>query len=170
MEYILILALQLVIGIIFISSGVHKISNFSNYISDIKSYKLLPNYMVVPFGYFDIGLNVLIFSSHVTGKYIELTSLLGIGLLIIYTAALSISLIRGYKNLNCGCGGVVGSHKVSWKLVLRNLLIIGVLILIAIKNIDISMSTLTLQVYLGILSIFLVLVLYNLFRKILREI
>ncbi|MBJ6950286.1 hypothetical protein JG666_23760, partial [Vibrio cholerae] len=44
-------------------------------------------------------------------------------LLLVYSVAISINLLRGRKEISCGCGGVLGNHKLSWMLVVRNLFI-----------------------------------------------
>lgn len=49
-------------------------------------------------------------------------------LLIIYTIAIIINLVKGRVDFDCGCGGLVGAHKLSKNLVFRNVLLIFVLI------------------------------------------
>lgn len=50
-------------------------------------------------------------------------------LLVIVTAAVAINLIRGRRDIDCGCGGLSGDPSLSWGLVARNgLLLAAVLI------------------------------------------
>lgn len=46
-------------------------------------------------------------------------------LLIIYTTGIGINLYRGRRDLDCGCGGPASRHLISGWLVLRNLLLLG---------------------------------------------
>lgn len=49
-------------------------------------------------------------------------------LLTLVTVAVTINLLRGRAHIDCGCGGQSGQH-LSWALVLRNLVLIGLALL-----------------------------------------
>jgi len=51
------------------------------------------------------------------------------GLLLLYATAIGVNLYRGRRDLDCGCGGQASSHKISGWLVLRNLLLLGLVLL-----------------------------------------
>lgn len=51
------------------------------------------------------------------------------GLLLVYTAGISINLLRGRRNIDCGCSGPSSRHELSGWLVLRNLLLSGLVLL-----------------------------------------
>jgi hypothetical protein len=53
------------------------------------------------------------------------------GLLLVYTAGISINLLRGRRNIDCGCSGPSSRHELSGWLVLRNLLLLGLVLLAA---------------------------------------
>jgi len=52
-------------------------------------------------------------------------------LLFIYTAGISINLLRGRRNIDCGCSGPASRHELSWWLVLRNLVLLSLVLLAA---------------------------------------
>ncbi|WP_289141256.1 MauE/DoxX family redox-associated membrane protein [uncultured Brevibacillus sp.] len=56
----------------------------------------------------------------------QIGAVLGGLLLILYSVAIAINLLRGRRDISCGCGGVAGNHPISWLLVLRNLLLMFV--------------------------------------------
>ncbi|MGO4119283.1 MauE/DoxX family redox-associated membrane protein, partial [Rhizobium ruizarguesonis] len=45
-------------------------------------------------------------------------------LLVVYSVAITINLVRGRNEISCGCGGVLGTHNLSWKLVIRNIFLL----------------------------------------------
>ncbi len=50
-------------------------------------------------------------------------------LLFIYTAGISINLLRGRRNIDCGCSGPASRHELSGWLVLRNLVLLSLVLL-----------------------------------------
>lgn len=52
-------------------------------------------------------------------------------LLLIYTAGISINLLRGRRDIDCGCSGPASRHELSGWLVLRNLVLLGLVLVAA---------------------------------------
>jgi len=51
------------------------------------------------------------------------------GLLVVYAAGIGINLIRGRRDIDCGCNGPASKQVLSWWLVARNLLFLGFILL-----------------------------------------
>jgi hypothetical protein len=51
----------------------------------------------------------------------------GIALLCVVTSAVVVNLLRGREHISCGCGGASGEQSLSWALVSRNLVFVGLL-------------------------------------------
>ncbi|MGC4377299.1 MauE/DoxX family redox-associated membrane protein [Fictibacillus sp. Mic-4] len=120
----LTLFIRMVIGIIFFSSFISKITNLTEHSNVIKSYKILPNKFVMSFAFVEISLEFFSSLLVLLGYLQEIASSILILLLILYSLAISLNLFNGRTRISCGCKGVMGDHKLSWILVLRNLLII----------------------------------------------
>lgn len=118
------LYLKLLIGFIFITSSFSKWRGFQEHIGVISDYRILPSKYSVIVARIDLILETLIACLLITGVWIDKVSIMAITLIGIYTLAIIINLFRGRYEISCGCGGVVGNHKLSWKLVIRNMIII----------------------------------------------
>lgn len=127
---LLILSMKIIISLIFISSAVSKIFNFTEHIIVIRKYNIIPNHLVKLFAYLEIMIELsasvlLLFSS-----YVYVSSMAIILLLMVYTFALTINLTRGNTDLSCGCSGVLGNHAITWWLPIRNIFMIVTLVMI----------------------------------------
>jgi hypothetical protein len=72
------------------------------------------------------------------------------GLLLLYTAGIGINLYRGRRDIDCGCGGPASRHELSGWLVVRNVLLIGLVVLALVPSTGRSLNWLDLLLYLGI--------------------
>lgn len=54
----------------------------------------------------------------------------GAALLVVVTVAVAINLLRGRREISCGCGGASGDQQLSWGLVARNV-VLGLALLAA---------------------------------------
>ena len=65
-------------------------------------------------------------------------------LLFFYATAISINLYRGRRDIDCGCNGPATTQALSWWLVFRNLLFLGLVLLAMGPSIDRSLNWLDL--------------------------
>ncbi|WP_278043194.1 MauE/DoxX family redox-associated membrane protein [Paenibacillus elgii] len=116
---------RIFLAIVFISSGASSLRYWHVHIGIIKDYRILPEPWVRCFAILDHTLKWLTGISLLLGIYSSLAALIGSGLLLMYSIALAINLLRGRKELSCGCGGLAGNHSISWMLVWRNLFLMA---------------------------------------------
>jgi uncharacterized membrane protein YphA (DoxX/SURF4 family) len=99
---ILFIVFRIFIGFIFIYAGFDKILNPAGFAESIANYRILPEVaihlfaVVLPWIEFFAGLFLIL------GLFVHGSSLLLLGLLVIFTLAISISLFRGI-DISCGC-------------------------------------------------------------------
>lgn len=111
---------------LFFSTSVNKIRNIESHFILIKNYMIIPKKLIPFFLYLEITLEIIVGITLMLGVYQELGIFIMICLLIVYSIAISVNLVKGNKEISCGCGGLIGDHKLSWKLVFRNLGFFGV--------------------------------------------
>lgn len=119
------LSLKYILILILLSSSFGKIRNFKEHIHSIREYKILPNNTVQVFAYLDVAVESIVGLTLLIGYFQREMATVASVLIIIYTSAIIINLLRGRRDLDCGCKGAVGSHSISWKLVLRNCILMG---------------------------------------------
>ena len=126
----LLLTARIILGFIFVFAAVSKAAEPESFAQAISNYKLLPDFVinisaiVLPWIELSAGLLLLF------GISVKENSAILSGLLIIFIAAIFISLLRGL-DIDCGCYGTVDGSKVGLIKILENvgLLILGLILL-----------------------------------------
>jgi hypothetical protein len=87
------------------------------------------------------------------------------GLILLYAAAMAVNLLRGRRQIDCGCGGEV--HPLSWMLVLRNGVLAAAGLAVAGPTIERELEWLDgISLVVGVLAFY---ALYLLFDELLRQ-
>lgn len=137
------LFLRVFLAFIFIGSALSKINNFDKHIGIISDYKILPPNLSKVAGRLDFIAELVVGLFLIVGFLKPLVVLGAVLLFLIYNVAISINLLRGRKEISCGCGGILGNHQLSWKLVTRNIFLIVITLSILLnKNSLFSLDTL----------------------------
>lgn len=119
-------------GLMFLLAAVHKLSATAEFRAVLADYRVMPASVVpvvailLPICEIVLGLAWLFSSIEVW--------LPTAGLLALYTAGISINLLRGRVHISCGCGfgrSTSADDALSWGLVLRNVVLIGAALLMA---------------------------------------
>ncbi len=123
---------RLLLGVLLLSVGVSKLAHPRQFQRGIQDYHILPSLLEkklalaallsfgIPLAELLAGLGLL------SGFWLVPAIVLAIALFVVFSAAITINLVRGRHDLSCHCGGIVGNHLISWWLVGRNgLLIVG---------------------------------------------
>ena len=131
------LFVRLLLGAIFLSTGVSKFAHPRRFQRGIQDYEVLPAKLesklalsrLLTFGIPIVELAVAL--SLLSGFLLVPASILGLVLLVVFSAAIASNLLRGRTDLSCHCGGSLGEHRISWGLVGRNgLLMVSLLVLL----------------------------------------
>ena len=96
---------------------IHKLQAPAAFKSTLKNYRLLPESLLAVSSFLLITLELLAVGSLITNSGIG--SGVAAGLLSIYTTAITISLIRGRIDIDCGCSGSAIRQTLSGWLVIR---------------------------------------------------
>ncbi len=129
-DYLLLVA-RIILGFVFILAAVSKTADPEGFAQAIANYKLLPDFLIniaaiiLPWIELSAGLLLLF------GISVKENSAILSGLLIIFIAAIFISLLRGL-DIECGCFGTVDGSKVGLQKILENvgLLFLGIILLV----------------------------------------
>jgi putative oxidoreductase len=94
--------LRIVLGCVFIYACWHKIIDPPAFARSIANYQILPRALVNPAALLMPWLELVCGVSLITGLLVRGSALILSGLLVTFTAALTLSLIRGL-DIHCGC-------------------------------------------------------------------
>ncbi len=131
MDPVITVIISICMSMLFGVAAVHKLKAPEVFKAAMEEYRLIPSNLL---GIVSITLIllelissvlILIPSGRPTGSLIMGT------LLLLYATSISINLYRGRRDIDCGCNGPATTQAISWWLVGRNLVFLG-LVLIAI--------------------------------------
>lgn len=117
-KYVLFIS-QLILSLIFIFSGIEKISDLNYFLVAINNYKIFPdfthNFITVTFPWIELILGVLL----LFGFYKKEISVIFSFLIFLFTLLIFISILRGL-DIDCGCFGTLSSVKVGYYKIYEN--------------------------------------------------
>ncbi|MDX8365386.1 MauE/DoxX family redox-associated membrane protein [Cytobacillus sp. IB215665] len=120
---------QLFFVIMFLSTAFSKITNFKEHATIVKTLAFLSKTSGNILTIFLIIAEVFIPISFMINLHFRTTVYAAIILLVIYCFGIIINLMASNEKMDCGCGGILHSHKLSGAIVIRNLIFVSLLIL-----------------------------------------
>lgn len=123
MDPVLPLVVSLALAALWLVAAWHKLTAFSQFVSTLSDYRLLPEGMTNLCGVMLIAVELGLGSGLVVpaGRSLALTG--SAALLLVYAAAMAINLFRGRRHIDCGCMGPAARQSLSGWLLTRNLLL-----------------------------------------------
>ena len=119
-----VLVANVLLGGVFLLSGLAKLRDFPGFLGTLGNYQLLPAALVRPAGAMivlaELALGAAAIIAVPLGSQI---AMLGIAaLLFVYAAAMGINIARGRDHIDCGCLGFGAAQAtLGWELVSRNI-------------------------------------------------
>jgi hypothetical protein len=106
------------LALVFLLAVVHKLKAPAAFRATMKNYRLLPDGLLTLLVYTIITAELLVVVALLANS--RLGSGIAAGLFAVYTLAISINLIRGRRDIDCGCSGPAVRETLSAWLVIRN--------------------------------------------------
>jgi hypothetical protein len=132
MDPVITTTIVICMSLLFAISAIHKLRDPSAFQTAMDGYRLVPPALL------GIAAKTLMASELIAAVMllIPLTRSIGLGvvlaLLSIYTLSISVNLLRGRRDIDCGCHGPASKQLLSWWLVSRNL-VFAALVLVAMQ-------------------------------------
>ncbi|MFL0364658.1 MauE/DoxX family redox-associated membrane protein [Pseudobacillus sp. 179-B 2D1 NHS] len=151
---------QIFLAIIFFTSGVEKLLNFKSHLRNTAMYKIIPQRITPFFLKIDIFFQLLISVLLLFGYYLKLALLLSFLFLVVYTVAIIVNLLRDRK-ISCSCGGILGNHEISRKLVFRNLFFLGIVPFLYLHAERLELNLISFILFVNAINISLLIYMFN---------
>lgn len=107
----------------------HKLRARDAFIVIVDDYRLLPRQAAPVAAVAIMGLEALVLAGLCTTASVRAAAMLAMVLLAVYGSAIGINLVRGRRDIDCGCtgpaGGSQGLHRLSGWLLVRNAALIA---------------------------------------------
>lgn len=112
--------LRAALSLLFVSAAAHKLRDVDGFRRAVEGYELVAPLWAVPIGGGLIALEIGIAAGFWFGRVAPIAALAAAALLIGYGGAITLNLLRGRRDIDCGCGGPAGRQTISAALVVRN--------------------------------------------------
>ncbi|KEP27606.1 MauE/DoxX family redox-associated membrane protein [Bacillus zhangzhouensis] len=113
------------LGIIFAGAWLDKVRKQTAHVQQMNAYRLLPPSFAAPMFYLFLFVE-LVCTVHLFIWNMSLVPAIGLtALLCIYTGAVTFNLLRGHRDISCGCGGLLENERLHWGIVIRNMLMLA---------------------------------------------
>lgn len=124
------IALRAALSLLFVWAAGHKLRDVAAFRHALANYALLPARWIGP----SVALLVAVEIAVAAGLWLPglrvAAALAAGGLLVLYAGAISINLLRGRRDIGCGCAGAADDRPLGWGLAARN----GVLVVAALAG------------------------------------
>ncbi len=118
-NYVLFVA-RFVVGIVFIIASIDKIAAADAFAASVHAYELVPDFLVNAAALVIPWLELLCGIFLIVGFKVRASALVILILLVVFTSAMAIALMRGLT-IDCGCFGKEHASPVSWIKVLEDI-------------------------------------------------
>lgn len=117
---------RVAVACLFGAAAVGKLRRRADFAGAVAGYRLLPAGLVAPVALALPPLEIAIAIGLLAGMPLAITA--GSALLALFAAAMAINLLRGRRDVDCGCDPTARARPITWTFVARNLLL-GALLL-----------------------------------------
>ncbi len=118
---LVLLFFRLLLSIVFFVSAIDKVRQFQQFTTTITAYRLLPENWSKSLALAIMGTEFSVSMLLFMGWQSQIAAFVSIFMLLIFSIAMGINLIRGRTDLSCGCSGEKHTQKISLGLVGRNI-------------------------------------------------
>lgn len=117
---VVVALLHILIGLLFLTSGIAKALDLTRFTASVAEYKLIPSNMSAPIAYALVSLELTTGVLLLVGLFTTIATLIAIMLLAVFSTAVAMNLLRGRTQIDCGCLGGLSEQYLSWSIVARN--------------------------------------------------
>lgn len=139
---LVILSARIAIALLFLVAVVSKLRHYSVFRATILDYQLAPKPLVGIVAISVITLEASVVLGSLSLSYSSIAMQIAMYLVLFYGVAIAINLIRGRRDIDCGCTGPAVRQSLSGWLVLRNAGLAGVAWLGSLVAVNRSLSVL----------------------------
>jgi hypothetical protein len=111
---------RLALSLLFVWAASHKLRDISGFRTALTAYELLPSRGVGAFAELLIAMEIGVAAGMWLPGRAATAAFAASGLLAMYAGAIAVNLVRGHRDIDCGCAGAAADRPLSGALVLRN--------------------------------------------------
>jgi hypothetical protein len=116
---------RLVLAAVFALAAIAKLRSLDEFIGVVHNYRVLPEPLVRPVAYALPPLEAVVALALLAEPAHGVGALAAGVLLAVFGLAMAVNLVRGRLEIDCGCFAATLRQRISWSLVARNVVLIG---------------------------------------------
>ncbi len=128
MDPALALTLRLALSALFLAAAYHKTRDIARFRAILSAYRVMPERIVVPIARVLIACELIVGSAFLIGEFQagfqQFAASGAVALLVAYTAGIAVNLLRGRREIDCGCGDLTRNQPIGPLLLFRNAVLI----------------------------------------------
>lgn len=113
------------LALVLLTASGAKLGNLREFVGVVRNYRLLPDLMVPFVGRALPASEAIVAIGLLVGILVGWLALAAVGLFLLFGCAVAINLLRGRRDISCGCFGPQQDHHLSWSLTVRNAILAG---------------------------------------------
>jgi uncharacterized membrane protein YphA (DoxX/SURF4 family) len=117
------LGVRTLVALIFLTAAYGKLRHGAAFQGVIANYRLLPEALVAPVAYLLPPVEALLGTGLLLGLGSPWPEAAAASLLVLFAVAMGINIGRGRRHIDCGCFQSALKQSLSWKLVVRNIVL-----------------------------------------------
>jgi len=129
---VIVLAAQVLLALVFIAAGIGKMRDWGQFLGLVQNYRVLPRYAVPAVAYALPPAECAIGAGLLMAQTRTPSALLAAVLLSIFAVTIAVNVLRGRTEIDCGCFRTSLKQRLSWWLVMRNLVLIALTLVIVV--------------------------------------
>jgi hypothetical protein len=116
-------AIRTLVALIFLTAAYGKARHWAVFQGVIANYRLLPEVLVAPVAYLLPPVEALLGTALLMSVGSPWPEAAAASLLVLFAIAMGINIARGRRHIDCGCFQSALKQSLSWKLVMRNVVL-----------------------------------------------
>jgi hypothetical protein len=113
------------VALVLLAAGLAKLASWREFIEVVRNYEILLAGLSRLFGRWLPVVEVIVAIGMLAGLLMPWPALAAIVLFLMFGSAIAINLLRGRRDISCGCFGPQRDHHLTWGLVMRNVMLAG---------------------------------------------
>lgn len=118
------------LALVLLTASGAKLGNLREFVGVVRNYRLLPESLVPFVGRALPAIESIVGVGLLFGILTSWVASAAAGLFLLFGGAVAINLLRGRRDISCGCFGPQQSERLTWGLVIRNLVLAGFAVVI----------------------------------------
>src|SRR6266446_4111531 len=128
--------LRVILGLILLTASVTKLGDFRKCTEIVSAYELLPERTVTTTSFFILLTECFVGGCLFIGLLLPWAAFAAAGIFITFTGAVAINLLLGRNEIACGCFGSSSEQRLTWFIVIRNLVLTACAFVLALAQLD----------------------------------